>query len=97
MQETGAGKTITLQHCWASMKAHDMFDCSSVVFNGGEGSLFVVNRAPSDARVSLPWNHCRLKTQRNSMLSAFMSSVTTRVLRGPRSPLILMSKKYIRT
>lgn len=42
MQETGAGKTITLQHCWASIKAHDMFDCSSVIFNGGEGFLFVV-------------------------------------------------------
>lgn len=91
MQETRAGKTITLQHCWASIKAHDMFDCSSVVFNGGEAFLFVHNGV-TDAHVSLPWNHCFLKIQRNSLLSAFISSKATWILQGPCSTLTLLSK-----
>lgn len=69
MQETGVGKTIALQHCLASIKGHDMFDCSTVVFNCGEGFLFVVNGEGSDTHVSLPWNHCLLQIQRSSLLS----------------------------
>lgn len=84
---------ITLQHCWASIKADDMFDCSAVVFNGGEGFLFVVNEAVSDAHVSLPWNHCLLQIQRNSLMSKqFAISLHDICNQVPCSALILTSK-----
>lgn len=95
MQETGAGKMITLQHCLGLIKAHDMFDCSCVVFNDGEAFLFV--DSGSDAHLSLPLNHCLLQIQKGqfTIKTACYQHVyhlATWELHGPCSTLTLMSK-----